>query len=272
MHVLEAVPADFHVHTQWSWDAPGGAMEESCRRAQEMGLPAIAFTDHADFTDHVRGRDGLLDVVGYLGCIEECRARFPGLRILSGVELGEPHRFVAESAAIRSAGPLDRVLGSVHCIEWENQLVDMSTPGFLGAQGPARVMRAFLNETLALVRGDDHFQVLAHLDYPKRYWPHGEVEFVEADFEEEFRSVLLELAAQGRVLELNTTRGVDPRRGLCPGPEVLRWWRECGGAAVSLGSDAHSPENIARGFALAGEAIEAAGFRRPAGPADFWTL
>src|SRR5262245_61377084 len=45
-------PADNHVHSEWSWDAPNGAMMESCRRAVELGLPSIAFTEHADW---VRG-------------------------------------------------------------------------------------------------------------------------------------------------------------------------------------------------------------------------
>ncbi|TMD32858.1 MAG: hypothetical protein E6I95_10030 [Chloroflexi bacterium] len=37
------------MHTEWSWDAPIGHMERSCRRAIELGLPAIAFTEHADW-------------------------------------------------------------------------------------------------------------------------------------------------------------------------------------------------------------------------------
>ena len=38
-----------HVHTEWSWDAPRGHMERSCERAIEIGLPALAFTEHADW-------------------------------------------------------------------------------------------------------------------------------------------------------------------------------------------------------------------------------
>jgi histidinol-phosphatase (PHP family) len=41
--------SDHHVHTEWSWDAPNGSMEDSCRRAVEFGIPALAFTDHADW-------------------------------------------------------------------------------------------------------------------------------------------------------------------------------------------------------------------------------
>jgi histidinol-phosphatase (PHP family) len=44
------LPADSHVHTEWSWDAPDGSMARTCQRAVEMGLPAVAFTEHADYT------------------------------------------------------------------------------------------------------------------------------------------------------------------------------------------------------------------------------
>jgi histidinol-phosphatase (PHP family) len=245
-------------------------MEQSCRRALELGLPAIAFTDHADFTEYVLARDGRLDVTGYLECVERCRALFPGLRILSGVELGEPHRFPAEAAAVLAAGPLDRVLGSVHCAEWDGRLVDASTSGLLTAAAAPRFMRAYLAETLALLESSQPFQVLAHLDYPKRYWPHAELEFREADFEEELRAVLRSAARRGAILEVNTTRGADPARGLCPGPTVVGWWREEGGEAVSFGSDSHDPWKIAEGFELAGRLVEAAGFKASPEPAGLW--
>jgi PHP domain len=44
------LPADSHVHSEWSWDAPDGSMERTCARAVDMGLPAVAFTDRADYT------------------------------------------------------------------------------------------------------------------------------------------------------------------------------------------------------------------------------
>jgi hypothetical protein len=73
-----------------------------CRRALRIGLPALAFTEHLDLTGWVvdpadlLGDNGLLipeplDVAGYLESVERCRGQFPELRILSGVEFGQPH-------------------------------------------------------------------------------------------------------------------------------------------------------------------------------------
>ena len=257
--------ADNHVHTEWSWDAPRRAMEESCRRAVELGLPSIAFTEHADW---VRGAEAVVDIDGYFDCIERCRSAYPGLRILSGVELGEPHLFPEAARTLLSA-PFDRVLASVHCVEWQGRYVDASQPGFLTAVNVDEVFDLYLGELLALMESDQSFDVLAHLDYPKRYWP-PERQYHEAPHEQEFRRILRAAAARGVALELNTTRGGDPARFLCPGPIVLGWWREEGGRAISFGSDAHRPEAVAAGFQLAQTVAAAAGFKPQEDSTGFW--
>jgi histidinol-phosphatase (PHP family) len=243
-------------------------MEGSCRRALEIGLPAIAFTEHADFVEAFEAQRPV-DMAGYLDCVERCRAEFPDLRILTGVELGEPHWFPHRTAAVLAAGRLDRVLGSVHCLEQDGRPVDMSQ-GVLTPERAPLLMRAYLAETLALLESGQPFEVLAHLDYPKRYWPHGSLPFREADYEEEYRAVLRAAAGREAVLEVNTTRGGEHSRYLCPGPVVLGWWVEEGGRAVSMGSDAHDPLKIAAGFEAASRLVEAAGFRPASEPTEFW--
>ena len=44
------IPADSHVHSEWSSDFRSGreSMERACARAAQMGLPAAAFTEHLD--------------------------------------------------------------------------------------------------------------------------------------------------------------------------------------------------------------------------------
>jgi len=258
------------VHTQFSWDAPLGDMEATCRKALDIGLPAIAFTEHADFASGGYPDFRRLDVAAYHREVERCRARFRGLRILSGVELGQPNLFPVEASAVLAAGPLDRVLGAVHCVRRQGELVDVSVGGVMAPELAPGTVARYLEELLALVESSQPFEVLAHLDYPKRFWPHTELPYREEEHEEAIRAVLRAASARGCVLELNTTRGAEPRRGLCPGPTVLRWWVEEGGRAVSLGSDAHDPERITRGFELARQLAEAAGFGANDDPTGYW--
>ena len=239
-------------------------MERSCERAIEIGLPAIAFTDHADFVK-VHEEQHCVDIAGYLDCLERCRAKFTGLRILSGVELGEPHWFPAETAAVLAAGPLDNVLGSVHCVKLDGAVVDASQFKEREGVDVAAATREYFAEVAAMLDGGQPFEVLAHLDYPKRYWPAGAA-YEEKDYEAEIRTVLRAAAGTGRVLEVNTTRGDR----LCPDLTVVRWWREMGGQAVQYGSDAHSPDRVAEGFRVATQMVESAGFKPARDPVSLW--
>jgi histidinol-phosphatase (PHP family) len=121
-----------------------------------------------------------------------------------------------------------------------------------------------------LVESDVPFGVLTHLDYPKRYWPHDDLPFAESDYQDEYRTVLRALARSGRVLEVNTNRDMGPPRGPNPDRSVLGWWYDEGGTAVSFGSDAHRPEDVAAGFATAAEMAEAVGFRPGHDLSDYW--
>jgi histidinol-phosphatase (PHP family) len=276
------LPQDGHVHTEWSWDAVAGSMAASCARAVELGLPSIAFTDHAEFTpwvlppqitltelpEHFRrwlGPDGTLrppdlDVAGYAECVKRCRDRFTGLRILSGVELSEPHWHGDRVDALLSAADFDRVLGSVHSVRAAQgtEIVDLR----YDTVPPEQVVREYLAEALALAGSSAPFAVLAHLDYPIRAWPESAGRYRPEVFEEEHRAVLRTLAGSGRALEVNTR---VPLHG-----QVVRWWYEAGGEAVVFGSDAHDPGALARGFAGAAAMAEAQGFRPGRDPHDFW--
>jgi histidinol-phosphatase (PHP family) len=157
----------------------------------------------------------------------------------------------------------------VHCIEWQGEHKDASTRGFLTADEAPEMFRAYLQDVLALIESDQRFDVLSHLDYPKRYWPEGSI-YIEGAYEAELRTVLRAAARRDLALEVNTTRGGAIERYLCPGPAILTWWKQEGGRAISLGSDAHSPDRIAAGFDVAAALIEAAGFRRQDDPNAFW--
>ena len=124
-------------------------------------------------------------------------------------------------------------------------------------------MRQYFAELERLVEGSDIFEVLAHLDFPRRMWPRAAGPYEERAFEAEYRAVLGALAATDRVLEVNT-------KSPLASAELLRWWREAGGRAVSFGSDAHQPWRVGEKFKLAVDVVEAAGFRAGRDRFDFW--
>ncbi len=255
-------------------------MEASCARAEQLRLPSVAFTEHADLTPWVvRPGDAMpevlqrwlrpdgrvaprpFDVEGYLACLQGCRERYPGLRVLSGVELSEPHWHPEETAALLAGGRFDRVLGSVHSVggRGEPRLVDHA----MGDTAAADVVRSYLAEAAVMAASDAPFAVLAHIDYPVRHWPAAAGPFRPGDFEGEFRAVLDVLAASGRALEINTRVPLAP--------ELVQWWADAGGDAVSFGSDAHRPADLANGFAAAAAVALGCGFRPGTDAVGLWS-
>jgi histidinol-phosphatase (PHP family) len=280
-------PTDNHVHSRWSWDtAASSSMRLACARAVEIGLPGLAFTEHVDFTQWsqqdsavlahdsgtavvaparigARPRVAPLDVEGYLADLVQCREEFPGLRILSGIEAGEPHLFPASVAAVLAAGDFERVLGSLHGIVDDGTLTGIGNALFARLDAH-EIMRRYFADLVVLVNGSSVFTVLAHCDYPRRYWPTARAGvYAEADFEQEYRAVFRVLATSGRALEINT-------RSPLASVNLLRWWWQEGGDAVSFGSDAHEPYRVGEHFDRAVEVTEAAGFRPGRDRFDFW--
>ncbi|GAB3684950.1 PHP domain-containing protein [Angustibacter aerolatus] len=265
------------MHSEWSWDATLGSMEETCRRAVEIGLPAVAFTEHLDLTPFRAGflvgtrpdlvHDGVLtappfDVEGFRAAVERCRGLFPGLRVLAGVEVGQPHLHRAALRAILSSGGFDRVIGSLHCLPDGDVAAE---PWELYPRRRADdVVREYLAEIPRVVDGCDEFEVLGHVDYPLRSWPTELGPFEPRRFEDEFRQALRAVAAGDRALELNTRLPLDPL--------LLQWFREEGGRRVTFGSDAHEPAAVGAGLADAAATAWAHGLRPGRRPEAPWQV
>ena len=281
---------DGHVHSEWSWDTGGpksnaaGRMEAMCHRALRIGLPALAFTEHLDITGWAIGQEDLLDhlrplvdasgdltpepldIAGYLDCIERCRRKFPELRILTGVELGQPHIDEHRARRLVDLSALERVNGSLHTLAVSDEPEGVrSEPMTLYRQWPAeRVVREYLSEVHRVISGSDAFAVFTHIDYAVRYWPtQEEGPFNPRTFEDEFRQAMRAVAGSGRALELNVG---GPLR-----PWIPQWWSEEGGRAITFASDAHTPEGLAGNFFEAMAMAEYFGFRPGRRPEDLWT-
>jgi histidinol-phosphatase (PHP family) len=279
------LPADSHVHSEWSWDTGGpssdaaGRMRATCARAVRIGLPAVFFTEHLDVPDTWRAepqdlmphQSGLIneagrvdfapfDADGYLAAVDRVRHDFPDLRVRTGVELGQPHRVGAQVTRVVDLGLLDRVLGSLHTLDLGAGPAEPNT--LFREHDPAVVMSAYLAEVPVMVAGSDVFEVFTHLDYAIRLWPTDDLgPFDPRPFEEEFRVAMRSIADGGRALEMNTRR---------LWPWIPQWWAEAGGTTVSFGSDAHTPDALAAHFPEATAMLEHFGFRPGRTPEELW--
>jgi len=153
------------------------------------------------------------------------------------------------------------VLGSLHCLPLDQRFSE--PPNLYRRRPAAEVVRTYLDEIPRLISGFDSFAVLAHIDYAVRSWPAEAGPFDANAFEDDFRHALRVLADGGRALEVNTRGPVHP--------EIIRWWREEGGQAITFGGDAHDPTGLAFGFNEAAAVVEEQGLRAGRHPHDYWS-
>jgi histidinol-phosphatase (PHP family) len=128
---------------------------------------------------------------------------------------------------------------------------------------PAQVVQSYLAEILDLISVFDDFDVLAHIDYAVRYWPASAGPYRVDEFKEDYLRVLAVLAAKGKALEISTRVPLHA--------DIVRWWHDLKGPAITFASDAHRPEQVAHGFPDAAAMAEAAGFAPTTDPHGLWT-
>ena len=180
--------------------------------------------------------------------------------MLTGVELSEPHWHPEPTAALLAAAHIDRALGSVHALGGPGAArpVDMLFP-----DRPALdVVRDYLAEVLGLVESAAPFHILAHVDYAVRYWPAAAGPFGPSSSRRSCAPCCARWPPP--VVRWRSTRSCRWPRRSCA------WWADCGGERVSFGSDAHRPDRVGQGFAVATDAACAAGFRPDRDPVDLW--
>jgi histidinol-phosphatase (PHP family) len=240
-------------------------MADMCQAAIALGIPEIGFTEHYDLhpgePDHCRDAFRL---DAWSAEVERCRAAFAGrLTIRAGIELGEPHLYAAQAQALLARYPFDYALGSLHWVGADS----VFDPGFFKRYPAGEAFRLYFEELERVTRaGHDGptgrgFDVLSHLDVPVRtafavyghYDPREHAEYI--------RPVLRNCVERGLALDLNTAALRRRAQVLNPGLEILRWYVELGGERVTLGSDAHRPDQVGRHLDVALDAARAAGLK-----------
>ena len=242
---MTAMLFDSHIHTCFSADSEMTATEalEAAKR-QNVGL---VFTEHIDFS-YPGAKAFLFDPLEYWQAYEKLRGDSLSLGVEVGLVPGEAERAAAFVAAV----PFDEVIGSIHLLDGR----DLYERDTYENRGQDETYRAYLALMAAMVRANPFIDILGHIDYIARYAPYEEPGVRYDCWPDEIDSVLRAAIAADIVLELNTRRFADrlAMKELVP---IFRRYRELGGRAITLGSDAHAPDAVAAHFALARDFAEA---------------
>ncbi len=254
---------DYHTHTHYSFDGAAHSTHDAlCRRALEIGLSDIAFTDHCDINGEVEGLYTPYRADEAFAEMQAVKEKYKGrLNVLCGIELGNATQYPAEAAAVLSAHPYDFVIGSLHNLRG---VPDFSMLKY-GMMTDAHIRKLFdraLDETIEMAEHTEGLTTVGHITYMHRYVTLAEKKLDFKPFYDKLTRLYRILIERDMALEINVSTLWKGLGIAMPTMELLKLYRDCGGKLVTIGSDAHAPENLGKAIRKGYAILETVGFDR----------
>lgn len=248
---------DYHWHTSRCGHA-AGSMRDFVEEARRRGLSEVGFADHVPmYWLPVEERDpGLAmtweELPVYVGEVVELRRANPGLNIRLGLEADFIPGRERELKDILELYPLDYVIGSVHYLdgwgfdnpelvhEYERLNID-------------EIYRQYFSQLCDAARSG-LFDIIAHPDLIKKFGHRPQHPPLDL-----YQQAARAFAEAGVCMEVNTAGLRSPAGEVYPAREFLKYCLELG-VPVTLGSDAHRPEQVGADFDRALKLLKEVGY------------
>ncbi|MEA4893088.1 MAG: histidinol-phosphatase HisJ family protein [Peptococcaceae bacterium] len=255
---MKKLPMDLHSHSAFSFDG-SHSVRDMCAAAFQAGVEIYAVTDHCDvagWEEYDLANTIRQSVAEIRGCGKDYAGK---MKILAGLELGEPLDRPECTKEVLADNHFDLVLGSIHNVKdrpdfyylnFQDESLDLNLE-----------LELYFQSLLAMIRWGG-IDVAAHITYPFRYilercpYPY--------DFDawdHHLDEVIRLLAEKGLGLEINTSGVKKTPSYLMPEERWIRRYRELGGENLTLGADAHVPRDVGSGICRGLAAARAAGFK-----------
>ncbi len=255
-----SIIADCHLHTSFSGDSEA-PMESMVESAISLGLKEITFTEHMDldFIYEDGEPEGFfeVDTDSYMKKLMECREKYSdNIRINFGIELGMQTHINEKNLAYAKKYPFDFIIASSHLAEG----MDPYLKNYWDGRNKTEAWHAYFAYIYDVVSSYNDFDSYGHLDYVLRYGPGGKEGFVFDEYKEDIDLILKQIISMGKGIETNTSGYYYKMGGPHPCREILSRYKELGGEILTIGSDAHKPDNMAQYFNEAEELLKECGF------------
>lgn len=255
--------ADYHLHCEYSDDSEE-LMETQVKRAIELGLDEMCFTDHVDYGikrdwDDERGmlyRKGgpgepenmpmsNVDYPAYFAQLHQMQDKYKDrIVIKKGLEFGIQSITVEdyEKLYAKYRDELDFVLFSMHQVD----NLEFWNQDFQRGRTQKEYNELYYKEIYKTMGMFKHYSVLAHLDLLVRYDEQGVYPFEKVkDF---IAEILKQAIKDDKGIEINTSSWKYGLSDTQPSRAVLKLYKDLGGRILTMGSDAHKQEYLAYHF------------------------
>ena len=249
------LPADYHMHTPLCHHATGEPVEYA-RRALELGIKEIGFSDHApmprDDFDNWRMRNDQLDE--YVSKVRKVQKNFPQLTIRLALEVDYLPGYRDWVRELAARHPWDYFIGSVHYVSDTWAVDDPQKLSNWKNCDIYKVWSAYF-ERLTKAAETGFFEIIGHVDLPKKYNPPP-----LQDCTPLYKKFLDAAKKHDCAIELNTSGLRKDCREIYPSRQILELAFQKG-VPIVFGSDAHAPEEVGMNFTEAIQLAREVGYR-----------
>ena len=252
------LPLDAHLHTDLSPDSDV-PIDTYAEAAAARGIRELAITDHLDFEPGAPAF-GFATFADRERVVRTAAERWGprGVDIRFGVELTYDRTWEADIRDHLRRHAYDFTIGSVHD-RLDSPYHPDRVARWIEGKSLAEIVGPYFDEVEAAARSG-LFDTIGHIDVVKRYLhPHVQPSALAAQAEL-YEPILRALVETGTALELNTSGLRHGPAETYPSPAIVARFRELGGRALTVGSDAHRARQFAFGLGEGYGFAAAAGF------------
>jgi len=248
--------SDNHMHTSFSPDS-NAPMESMIKGAIRKNFQEIVFTDHLDFDFPGDPELFLFDLDQYLLTFNELKDKYhKEIKILLGIEIGAQPHITKQINKVLTKYPFDFVICSTHTVSG----INCSKNEFFSEALPKVSYVKYFEGLLSNLKHLNNYDVCGHLDFITRYNPFGTKKLSYNEYADIIDTILKNIIESGHGIELNTSGYRYGLNQTHPSLEILQRYRQMGGEIITVGSDAHKPEDIGANFTTAYQLLKTAGF------------
>lgn len=250
--------SDNHMHTSFSGDC-SFAPEVMITTARKKALSGITLTDHLDW-DYPDDPDLFaLDLDAYYDFLEKASSAYSdeAFTVRKGIELGLQPHLCERLHALTTQYDFDYIIGSTHVIHGQ----DPYYSAFFHGKTEQEAFSEYYNSILENIRAFSDFDAIGHLDYGFRYQTYRSViDDTYTPYREIVDEILRFIIRKDIALEINMSGFHYGLSEPHPSHSIIRRYKELGGELITIGADAHKPDDIALGFSVLPALLRDCGF------------
>lgn len=251
-----SIICDYHMHTPLCKHAIGKPIEY-VRRAYELGLKVIGFSDHCPVPIgfDTECRMDLSQIKEYIEMVEEVKNNPYAIEVLCGLEIDYVPGKMDEVAALTRDYEFDYIIGSVHYVAD----CPFDNPDFICKWNTLEKIEYIWNEYANLLKEmvrSFKIDIIGHIDLPKKFgmFPSNTEIFLSK------LSEVIQIASKRDVLiEINTAGKRKKVKEFYPSSDIMKLIKKLGGS-ITFGSDAHNPNEVGLDFDTAASLALNSGF------------